>query len=210
MEIWALIFSGLSAIASIGLLICTIIGFKFIGKQTSIAKNKDILFSLQKDLNQYLGQFYSTHARLQYECNKIIHNYPLLSEISDDDFKKYNPLFTVLHTHLEDYRKRNCQEKKFIFFNYNWWLSDFKKNLYKIMNSEQHVRVDNIHKRLIEAVFEFYKNQNFDEQYNEIKEREELIIILDKISNDFTGDLNYINDELDTFLEKLAKNKNIL
>lgn len=75
MDCWTLFFSGLSAIAAFGLLICTIIGFWFICKQTAIAKNKDTFFRFQAELMQEIKFYLHQHVTFKNELIELIDKY---------------------------------------------------------------------------------------------------------------------------------------
>lgn len=204
MNCWTLFFSGLSAIATLGLLICTIIGFWFIYKQIRIDKNKDIFFSLQKSLETLLN----IHDKNAFMFSKEI---DLLErkfiKIIDDDTVNYKQSFKD--------EKAFSSEFKTMLINYgykcnydiislhDWWLSENEREKLTEM-------LENLKKT--DFVATLYLNKFLE---NECTKDNKLIpqLVSDNLWLKYKLRISAIEkakEDINSFLEKLAENKGIL
>lgn len=124
---WTLICSILSAIAALGLLICTIIGFWFVKKQINIAKNKDILDFFHKEISQFMNENKNKHAEFHQIIISTFYNILICNPQNNERYldNKYDE---VLNQIIGKYKNEIQNNTIFSFNYYEWWLSDKKIN----------------------------------------------------------------------------------
>lgn len=203
MNYWTLFFAGLSAIATTGLLFCTIIGFWFIHNQIKIAKNKDIFFSLQTELMQEINFYLNQNVTFKNELIELIGKYSkekiigtvITSEpdlqVNDDFTKELGKLSTKC---LSYFCVNNIP-------GYYWWLGSYKEKIETIQNLSEYKEI----KKYIEKITEYIYNKpsniiNIIEFYDYLKEYDE------KISEN----KDKLYSDLEKFLSELAKEKKVL
>lgn len=232
MEYWTLICSILSAIASIGLFICTLIGFWFISKQTenteaqtnfinqqtNIAKNKDILFSLQQDLFELINNILSNikkHENLSNENYFIVLKNLTVKEdfiktgykynINNLDFIVFGTIKDLFTIQINNSSQRIIEKLDL----YKWWLGNkYYKKLYDIIKLDEINCIERYKQKYSDIVKEL-SSMHTEKLYN--LKSYELTSIKDKIDSkmkDFhKNDIDTLNNNIKVFLDDLSKAK---
>lgn len=208
MDTLNLIFIGLSAVATFGLLICTIIGFIFIRKQTKIldsqvelsnkqieiAKNKDILFSFQNEISNLIYSYHTNYYDLYSKFQNLVCDY---NEYGIDPHRQdgiIHSIDNIIYEHQFKPLKSYALSTDFYF----WWLGKGNiDKLIKIKQSQQYISLSKYYKPF-KSLTNLLNN-------NKLESKD-----LKNISDNFVKDYQYVVEEFQNFLNELAKDKGIL
>lgn len=193
MDCLTLFFAGLSAIATLGLLICTIIGFIYIRKQIKIAKNKDILFSLQNEITKLTYLYHTSYHDLYSKFHNLVYDYneygitPAHQESIEDN------IYNIIYKHEFKPLKSYALSTDFYF----WWLgkNNFDK-LLEIKKSKQYTSLREYYKP-----FKSLANLLITKRLNEND--------LKNTIDDFVKNYNDVVKEFQKFLAELAREKGV-
>ena len=218
MEYWTLICNILSTISALGVLVCTIIGFKFIGKQTNIAKNKDILFTLQKETSSLLFCYYENH-------NQFYNTYhELILELNDNSIIPQNNVEKTLNDRkliianmekliLERITKP-LEESAINVGLYKWWLGkEYLDRIKKIKKSNEYECIKNNSKdyekltKCFESCVVLYSDvQNFASFGDELFKCQAK---LKQIIDEFVKSYDFVTNEFNILFAELAEEKGV-
>lgn len=214
---WNLFFTGLSAISTAGLLFCTIVGFIFVRKQISIAKNKDILFTLQKETSSLLFCYYVNHHQFYNKYHELILELNDNSIVPSNKEKTKNDRKLVIaniEKLISERITKPLEESAINVGLYKWWLG--KKYL------------DRIKKIKKSNEYEYIKNNSKD--YNKLtkdlascvvscKDIEGLVGLSDdffkceaklkQIIDEFVKSYDFVTNEFNILFAELAEEKGV-
>ncbi|OCG11002.1 hypothetical protein A9G24_10050 [Gilliamella sp. App6-5] len=205
---WTLICDILSTISALGVLVCTIIGFKFIGKQTNIAKNKDMLILIQKDFNLCFEDFERKYDIFFEEFEKLIKN----SCLNDKQFESYNKninnnkmaqdyenKITEIKNSLEQFNYELPSEKLTRMIEpYQWWF-DF------IQCKPQKFHVKKNAKYLIKKFIKNININDLQEIHDKIAIENDLLSKLEEIKKQHNSDIDSLKKQTSNILSDIAK-----
>lgn len=217
-----------------GLLIAalTIIGFIYIRKQISIAKNKDILSDFQKEISQFMYDRHKQQSLCHNDFVKVIgdclkiKDYDSAKEEKEKKneaieeemkylFEKYGSteIDQIINKVLNPYRYEITNANILSTAYYKWWLQNDYNDFKKLIDSDYSQKTF------------YYYNMYFDIIKNTVKGNRILpmmdvpdkLALNSSINNElqkevkkYYDDYNSLSSEIDKFLIKLAKTKGVL
>ncbi|WP_392559666.1 hypothetical protein [Orbus mooreae] len=182
------------------------IGLYFIWKQIKIAKNQNVFFNFQKNLESELNFYFKK-------------NYDFFTEYEELSRSIYNKSDTNYDKYLRDNYFNILKKYENIFYPQlitldKWWLGKNYTEFEKLINSEEYKNIINFTRHLYNNQTCFLVENEDEDEYVDLKKRHIKINKLIRNEQDEYRNLLEVKNKLESktteFLEKLAKAKGVL